>query len=306
MQNSFSSFLLSIIIIITILCISCAKLSKNEQQVVAVSTTTPVDYKDASDILEKAIYLGKVSLIKVDKPNDFIQGAEVFCNGDIWPYFIKDNQINIYFADSYFGKERQTHCGFKVKRDGKDVVLYNLAIKKYEYPLEYLTVSDKKVSLSKKDLARYKKERKILDTLYLKSSKVPLFNDSFIKPLDSKITSFYGVRRIFNKKRETQHLGVDFRAPIGTPIPASNDGKVVLVMDLFFSGKTVIVDHGLSIFSMYAHLSKMSVKVGQKIEKGDIVGLSGMTGRVSGPHLHWGVKIAGNWIDGLSLVEAGY
>ena len=89
----------------------------------------------------------------------------------------------------------------------------------------------------------------------------------------------------------------------GTKIPAVNNGKVVFTGDLFYSGHTVIVDHGLGIFTLYGHLSDMAVKVGDGVQKGDIVGLSGNTGRSTAPHLHWGVIIHGDDIDGLTLVE---
>jgi murein DD-endopeptidase MepM/ murein hydrolase activator NlpD len=111
------------------------------------------------------------------------------------------------------------------------------------------------------------------------------------------------IKEFLIKYIPSTHLGNDFRAPEGTPIPTSNTGKVVYVGDLFYSGKTVIVDHGMQLFSMYAHLSKISVAVGATVNRGDIVGLSGATGRASGPHLHWGIKINGEWIDGFSLVE---
>ena len=106
-----------------------------------------------------------------------------------------------------------------------------------------------------------------------------------------------------NNKKRSQHLGNDFRAKIGVKIPVSNRGKVVYVGDLFYTGGVVIVDHGLNIFSLYAHLSKTLVTTGTIVNRGDIVGLSGATGRVSGPHLHWGIKINGHNADGFSLVE---
>ena len=130
-----------------------------------------------------------------------------------------------------------------------------------------------------------------------------MFNEPFEVPLDSYITSHYGNRRLFNNKKRSQHLGNDFRAAVGVPIPVANKGKVVFTGNLFYSGNVVIVDHGLNIFTAYGHLSKINVQEGMIVNKGTIVGLAGKTGRVSGPHLHWGVKINGSWIDGFSLVE---
>jgi murein DD-endopeptidase MepM/ murein hydrolase activator NlpD len=90
---------------------------------------------------------------------------------------------------------------------------------------------------------------------------------------------------------------------VGVPIPVSNRGKVSLAKDLFYTGFTVIVDHGLDIFSVYAHLSEVSVSENQIVEQGAIIGKSGNTGRTSGPHLHWGIKIHGHWVDGFSLIK---
>ena len=93
-------------------------------------------------------------------------------------------------------------------------------------------------------------------------------------------------------------------APVGTPIEASNRGKVVLARDMFFAGKTVSIDHGLGIFTIYAHLSDINVTEGQIISKGDVIGLSGKTGRVTGPHLHWGTIVNGMAVEGDALVKS--
>jgi len=99
-------------------------------------------------------------------------------------------------------------------------------------------------------------------------------------------------------------LGTDYRAKVGTEIRAANDGHIVVSRDLFYTGGTVTIDHGLNIFTVYGHLSKMLVKEGDYVKKGDIIALSGKSGRVTGPHLHWGVKVDGDFIDGDSLIEA--
>ena len=109
---------------------------------------------------------------------------------------------------------------------------------------------------------------------------------------------------MFNDKKKSQHLGNDLRARTGTKIPAANRGRVVYTGNLFFSGNVVVLDHGMGIFSMYGHLSKILVTEGSVVNQGDVVGLAGATGRVSGPHLHWGVRVNGSWIDGFSLIEA--
>jgi len=107
---------------------------------------------------------------------------------------------------------------------------------------------------------------------------------------------------LFNGQHESYHRGTDFRARAGTPVYASNFGIVRLAKNLFYSGNIVIMDHGKGIFTNYAHLSKIQVVAGQQVTRGDQIGLSGATGRVSGPHLHWGVKINAAYVDPLQFL----
>ena len=161
-----------------------------------------------------------------------------------------------------------------------------------------------KVDLTDSDIQWYLEDKAILERMYASLEVDQLFfNQEFTIPLSSKITSPYGAKRIFNNKKSSWHNGIDFRAPIGTPIPSTNRGKVILVRHLFFNGKTVIIDHGMNIISLYCHLSDYNVNVGDIVNAGDIIGLGGNTGRSSGPHLHWGMRVQGHWVNGFSLVE---
>jgi murein DD-endopeptidase MepM/ murein hydrolase activator NlpD len=121
--------------------------------------------------------------------------------------------------------------------------------------------------------------------------------------MESVVTSVYGSQRLYNKIRTNFHNGVDFRAQVGTPIAAPQGGEVILAQDLYFTGWTVILDHGYGILTLYAHMSKLDVKVGQRVRKGEQLGLSGATGRVSGPHLHWGAIIHKQKVNALDLVK---
>ena len=124
----------------------------------------------------------------------------------------------------------------------------------------------------------------------------------FQRPVEGKVTSAFGTRRLFNGKFKSYHSGVDFRGNKDTPVHAANDGIVRLAKNLYFSGNHVIVDHGLGLFTNYSHLSQIRVKPGQRIEKGQILGFAGSTGRVNGPHLHWGAKVNGTSVDPLQLL----
>lgn len=250
-------------------------------------------------IKEYKIHPGEVVKIRIPLPDEPDEHSErgLYCDGKkIIAHKEGDHGI-AYVAESYFSKRDQFDCIY-----GHNLVA-KLFVEKKEYPREILNVAKEKVTLSPKDLKRAIREKKLLKKIYKNPLEHSLFEESFQRPLESKITSIYGTKRIFNNRRETQHLGTDFRAPIGIPVPVANSGKVVLVRNLFFTGKTVIVDHGMNIFTIYAHLSKLKTREGEHIAKNSIIGLAGNTGRVTGPHLHWGVKVQGHFVDGLSLIQ---
>ncbi len=171
-----------------------------------------------------------------------------------------------------------------------------------KYKRETLRVDSRHVTLSKKDLARVKQEKKEIRRIFASSSDARLWFGDFKRPLASETTSAFGTQRLFNDQHRSYHRGTDFRAKRGTPVYASNSGVVRMARNLFYSGNMVIVDHGINIFSLYAHLSKIQVAAGQIIARGQQIGLSGATGRVSGPHLHWAVKINGVYVDPLQFL----
>ena len=123
-------------------------------------------------------------------------------------------------------------------------------------------------------------------------------------PVKGRITTEFGVRRVLNGKQRSPHSGVDIAAKVGTPVKASNGGKVLLAGSLYLSGNTVVVDHGWGMITLYAHLDRIAATKGQLVERGDTVGTVGMTGRATGPHLHFGAFIRGVKVDPLQLIEA--
>ncbi|MBW2435874.1 MAG: M23 family metallopeptidase, partial [Deltaproteobacteria bacterium] len=170
------------------------------------------------------------------------------------------------------------------------------------YKKEALRVAPRHVTPSPQNLKRIKNEKKEIRRIYASSSNTRLWYGSFNRPLAGDITSAFGSQRLFNGRLQSYHRGTDFRARAGTPVYASNFGVVRLAKNLFYSGNIVIVDHGKDIFTNYAHLSKIQVVEGRHVAKGEQIGLSGATGRVSGPHLHWGVKINGVYVDPLQFL----
>ena len=125
----------------------------------------------------------------------------------------------------------------------------------------------------------------------------------FVRPVPQAANSRFGTRSIFNGQPRNAHGGADFLSPAGTPIHAPNAGRVVIARDLYFSGGTVIIDHGQGLFSMLAHMSAIDVHEGDRIQAGDVVGKVGATGRVTGAHLHWAVRVDDSRVDPLSVLH---
>ena len=143
-----------------------------------------------------------------------------------------------------------------------------------------------------------------LDQLMAVPSPAPLWDASgFELPLDSPLSSPYGSFRLLNQTRQTRHTGWDQLAPTGTPIHAMASGEVVFAGRLEIRGNTILIDHGLGIYSGYAHLSDMLVAPGQSVRAGQIIGGSGNSGRSSGPHLHWELAVQGKWLDGRAFLD---
>jgi murein DD-endopeptidase MepM/ murein hydrolase activator NlpD len=172
-----------------------------------------------------------------------------------------------------------------------------------EFPTTRLTVEPQFVELSAEDLARSRRESARLGEVFGKISDEALWREPFDVPIPGGRGSNFGHRRVFNDQPRNPHSGADISASEGTPIRSSNRGRVVETGDYFFNGNTVIVDHGLGIYAVYLHLSRIDVEIGQVVEKGEVVGLVGATGRVTGPHLHWGFRVQNARVDPFSLTR---
>ncbi len=170
-------------------------------------------------------------------------------------------------------------------------------VHKHKYRTQYLTIRNKnKVNPNKKSMDRILREMKLKKRLLKTYSNIePHLN--FIKPVSGRDSGRFGARRVFNKQKRNPHSGMDIASPAGKNIHATSDGKVLFAGNLFFTGNVVYLDHGEGLISLYAHMSKIGVKKGQKIKKGQIIGKVGKTGRVTGPHLHWSVYLNGNAVD---------
>jgi murein DD-endopeptidase MepM/ murein hydrolase activator NlpD len=171
-----------------------------------------------------------------------------------------------------------------------------------KFPTAQLKVADKFVELSKADLNRASRESKEAGAIYARITTDVVPDEPFTVPIPGGTGTNFGARRVFNGEPRAPHSGADLRATAGTPVHASNRGRVVLAKNLFFTGNTVMLDHGLGIYSLYAHLSRIDVKHGEMVKNGQVVGRVGATGRVTAPHLHWGMRVQGARVDPFSLV----
>ena len=179
---------------------------------------------------------------------------------------------------------------------------YLLTVVEKEFPVRRLTVPSKFVTPPKEEQERIRRERKRVSKVFKTTSVEKLWKGSFLRPVPGEATSSFGKRNILNGQLRSPHSGTDFRASQGTPVKAPNVGRVVLASDLYFSGNTVILDHGLGLYSYFAHLSGLEVQKGEMVSRGNLIGYVGATGRVTGPHLHWTVRLAETRVDPLSLM----
>jgi murein DD-endopeptidase MepM/ murein hydrolase activator NlpD len=185
---------------------------------------------------------------------------------------------------------------------GKKKMKLKLSVRKMSFPEQELTLPEDKVFLKPEDLDRVKKEDERLDDIFEIISRKRWEGD-FAPPLNNAVTTVFGTKRIMNGKWISVHRGIDMKADAGEEIRASNDGRVVLEDDLFFGGNTIILDHGQGIYTIYMHLSKFNVSSGDVVSKGDVIGLVGSSGRATGPHLHFGVKVQEMSVNPVSLFD---
>lgn len=166
-----------------------------------------------------------------------------------------------------------------------------------EYAVQHLKVPPAQVNLSKRDEQRVASERKRIDAALDTWSESMPATLQFEQPVEGARSGSFGLRRVFNNQSRNPHSGMDIAASAGTPIRAPAPGKVINTGDYFFNGRTVFIDHGQGLITMYCHLSAIDVEPGQTLDTGSVLGKVGATGRVTGPHLHWGVSLNRAFVD---------
>jgi murein DD-endopeptidase MepM/ murein hydrolase activator NlpD len=195
---------------------------------------------------------------------------------------------------------------FRYEDGNTRVVREPVQVRAEQYPTTELQVEERFVELSPEDQARADREAAETSAIYDTFTPERYWSEAFAVPVrGAQDGRNFGHRRVFNGQPRAPHSGADLRASTGTPIYAANRGRVVLAKDLFFSGNAVYIDHGHGLYTTYLHLSDIDVAVGQVVERGERLGLAGATGRVTGPHLHWGVRLLDARVDPFSLLRIG-
>lgn len=178
-----------------------------------------------------------------------------------------------------------------------------IAIGKAKYRRISVTVSKKFTEPSAEQLKTISQDKKIKQSIFDHVTPNQEWSGDFRPPVKAPVSDVFGTERTFNGKVQSYHQGLDYGVPSGTPVSALNSGTVLLARNLYFEGNCVVIDHGQGLLSMYLHLSEFAVKEGQSVKRGDVVGLSGGTGRATGPHLHVAVRWQGVYVNPATLLS---
>jgi murein DD-endopeptidase MepM/ murein hydrolase activator NlpD len=171
------------------------------------------------------------------------------------------------------------------------------------FPERELTVAPQFIEPPPSVQIRLEEDRRAFAAAFAQPFLPPRFRKNFAWPRESRITAQFGDKRTFNGIQQSQHYGIDLDGAVGAPIHAANDGVVVMVRDNYAAGRTVVIHHGLDLYTVYFHLSRFAVRRGQAVRKGQLIGRVGQTGRVTGPHLHWGVRTGELYVDPPSVLR---
>ncbi len=202
-------------------------------------------------------------------------------------------------ADGRFliGLGRDAPASIKVRIDDGKPQIFRVARRNYKVQ-RIDGLAKRKVVPRPEDIRRIRADNASIGRVRARDTAKPYFESGFAWPLKGRLSGVFGSLRILNGKPRNPHNGVDIAAPAGTPIMAPADGVVALVArDMFYTGKTLMIDHGHGLTSVYAHMSKILVDQGEKVTRGQIIGRVGMSGRATGPHLHWGISLFSTHLD---------
>ncbi|MCL2010353.1 MAG: M23 family metallopeptidase [Synergistaceae bacterium] len=193
---------------------------------------------------------------------------------------------------------------FDFSQDGRNFrVKCSIRLNERKYPEERLTVEDRMVTPPRSESERISREARLTAAARKTMTEKRRWTTPPERPVPGVVTSSYGFRRVYNGVPRSPHAGTDFRAAVGAPVKTPFAGTVVLTGDHYYAGKSIYIDSGNGVISLFFHMDEISVKRGDQVSKGQIVGKSGASGRVTGPHLHYGLSLAGQYVDPVPLFE---
>ena len=252
----------------------------------------------------RSLQPGEVLFVSLPDPSGVRRAVVVFRDGE----YVLTSALRFAFVGLDLGLEPGSFpmtVTFEGTNGDREAVRRDIVVGAKEFPRKKLWVKESFAVPPKEVEERIRREAELVAWVYAIITPRWLGDGAFIQPNEGKVFPNFGQRRIYNDAPRSTHAGVDIAAPQGDPIRAANAGKVVLASHLYLSGNAVIIDHGLGVFSFYGHMSKLLVKRGQAVGKGDIIGKCGTTGRSTGPHLHWAVRVFDSRVDPFSLLAFG-
>jgi len=259
----------------------------------------------------RAFQPGEILLVRLEGTAS-IEQAWINGSGQKFYFFRKNSSGETkYYA--FFGLDGELEPGEQsfelvIQKGDKswEVTRFNLHLEGREYRKRKLRVASKYVEPPEELRERIEREAEIIRVIFSMVTPDWLGDGPFIRPHSGPVTACFGDQRLYNNQRLSFHSGVDLAASPGDKVVAANSGKVALASDFYFSGKIVILDHGLGLFTTYHHLDRITVRRGQMVKKGEIIGLAGSSGLSTGPHLHWSARVGQSRIDPLSLLALSF
>jgi murein DD-endopeptidase MepM/ murein hydrolase activator NlpD len=248
---------------------------------------------------------GQLLVVQVDgaEPGDRVSGE--FAGRKLRFFIDEQGRVRALTAVSWKQAPGEASLVVTVQPPRGDPVIQGVAVpvERFGFEEQELKVNPKYVRPPREVRARIRRERAAMKSVWRAQPSSRKWRGSFVWPRKDEICSTFGARRMFNNKLKSRHFGVDIDGKTGDPVVAIGAGRVVMVSDRYYAGGTVVIDHGLRLYSLYFHLSEFLVEVGDNVEKGQLIGKVGRSGRVTGPHLHLGTRVEGLSFDPLSLLK---
>jgi len=256
--------------------------------------------------LEKGVRQGDVALVRVESalPVDSLSGQ---FDGRALVFHGDEPGLTALLGVAMNMEPGEHQIVFTALADGRRIEeSYTLEVRSRDYKVERLSLPKKMVTPGQEVIARIVREAGALKRVEKLFTPERLWEGEFVRPAEGQFADNFGARRILNGIEKKPHSGLDLKAYAGTPVKSPNAGTVIYVDNMYYGGKTVVVDHGHGLSTFYMHLSRILVNHGERVEKGEVIGLVGSTGRSTGPHLHWGAYMGGVKVDPASLLSLSF